>query len=90
MKNAKKLLALLLSAVLLAAFAGCGNSGGTAQSQSGEKKLKIGLVKLVDHPSLNDINDSIKTEFEKLGTNVEFIEKNANGETSTLPSIMQS
>ena len=79
MKNAKKLLALLLSAVLLAAFAGCGNSGGTAQSQSEEKKLKIGLVKLVDHPSLNEINDSIKTEFEKLGTNVEFIEKNANG-----------
>lgn len=90
MKNAKKLLALLLSAVLLAAFAGCGNSGGTAQSQSGEKKVKIGLVKLVDHPSLNEINDSIKAEFEKLGTNVEFIEKNANGETSTLPSIMQS
>ncbi len=89
MKNAKKLLALLLSVVLTAAVAGCG-TGGTAQSQSGDKPLKIGLVKLVDHPSLNEINDSIKDEFKKLGTNVEFIEKNANGETSTLPSIMQS
>ena len=88
MKNAKKFLALFLTVVLAAAFAGCGSSA--TQSQSGEKKFKVGLVKLVDHPSLNEINDSIKAEFEKLGTNVEIIEKNANGETSTLPSIMQS
>lgn len=87
MKNAKKLIALFLTAVLCATVAGC---GGTTKSQSGEKTFKVGLVKLVDHPSLNEINDAIKAEFEKLGTNVEFIEKNANGEAATLPSVMQS
>lgn len=88
MKKVKKIIALLMTVVLFAAFAGCDSN--TAQSQSGEKTFKIGLVKLVDHPSLNEINDSIKAEFEKMGTNVEFIEKNANGDASTLPSIMQS
>ena len=84
MKNTKRILALLLSVLTMLTFAGCSNT------QTGEKTLKIGLVKLVDHASLNEINDSIKAEFASLGTKVEFIEKNANGEPSTLPSIMQN
>ncbi len=84
MKNTKRILALLLSVLTMLTFVGCGNT------QTGEKTLKIGLVKLMDHPSLNEINDSIKAEFEALGTKVEIIEKNANGEPSTLPSIMQN
>lgn len=78
----KKILALALSLVLILGMAGCNTND--------DGKIKIGLVKLVDHPSLNEINESIKDEFYKINANVEFIEKNANGEVSTLPSIMQS
>lgn len=84
MKNIKKLFAIFLAMITLVSFAGC------SATSSGDKTMKIGLVKLVDHPSLNEINESIKAEFQHLGTNVEIVEKNANGEVSTLPSIMQS
>jgi len=83
-KHTKKILAVLLALFTLFTFAGC--TGGTA----GDKKMKVGLIKLVDHPSLNEINDAIKAEFARLGTNIEIIEKNANGDVSALPSIMQS
>jgi len=83
MKNFKNFVALTLTFLMLFAFCGCTNN-------SNGDTFKIGLVKLVDHPSLNEINDAIKAEFTALGANVEIIEKNANGEASALPAIMQS
>ncbi|MBR4874616.1 MAG: ABC transporter substrate-binding protein [Clostridia bacterium] len=83
MKNFKKFVALALAFLMLFALCGCANN-------SNGDTFKIGLVKLVDHPSLNEINDAIKAEFTALGANVEIIEKNANGEASALPAIMQS
>ena len=83
MKNFKNFVALFLAFLMLFALCGCANN-------SNGDTFKIGLVKLVDHPSLNEINDAIKAEFTVLGANVEIIEKNANGEASALPAIMQS
>lgn len=60
-------------------------------SQASEK-IKIGIVQHIDHPSLNTIRESIIEEFDTLGLsgNVEIVYKNAGGDMSALPSIMQT
>ena len=58
MKNAKKLLALLLSAVLLAAFAGCGNSDGPSGEPAGQSSgTAKGQFESEDIKLINDLYD---------------------------------
>lgn len=49
-----------------------------------EKKFKIGIVQIVEHPSLNEIKDSITSNLEQMGlkNKVEIIYKNAQGDPS--------
>lgn len=57
-----------------------------------EKKAKIGLSQIVEHPSLNTIRDSFLEELKALGyddKNSEVIITQANGEPTTLATIMQ-
>ena len=78
----KKLLTLLLAATLTLSLYGC--SGGA------NDKLKIGIVQPMDHPSLNEIRDTIVSELAAQGyddSNTEIILKNGNGDASVLPSI---
>lgn len=84
----KKLLALLLVLILgLAALSGC-SSKSTTQTK---KVYKIGIVQPMDHPSLNQIRETIIAELKAqgMGDKVEIITKNANGDMNLLPSIMQ-
>ncbi|MEQ8174632.1 MAG: ABC transporter substrate-binding protein [Syntrophomonadaceae bacterium] len=83
----KKLLALLLVLILgMAALSGCSNK--TAQTK---KVYKIGIVQPMDHPSLNQIRETIIAELKAqgMGDKVEIVTKNANGDMNLLPSIMQ-
>lgn len=83
----KKILTVMLGLMLLFSLAGC------AQKEEGEKIYKIAIVQPMEHPSLNTIKDSIIKGLEDNGLDsekVEIIYKNASGDSSLLPSIMQS
>ncbi|MEN6390090.1 MAG: ABC transporter substrate-binding protein [Syntrophomonas sp.] len=84
----KKLLALLLVLILgMAALSGCSNKTATQT----KKVYKIGIVQPMDHPSLNQIRETIIAEIKAqgMGDKVEIVTKNANGDMNLLPSIMQ-
>ncbi len=80
----KKLTALTLGLVMaFGIMTGC--------SAATQKVYKIGIVQPMDHTSLNQIRDTIISELKALETagKVEIITKNANGDSSMLPTIMQ-
>ena len=94
----KKLITLALAA-MLAVMTGCGASssvapapGSTAPSGSVNeaKPVVIGIVQPMEHPSLNQIRETIISEFDALGLtgSVEIEYRNANGDPSMLPTIM--
>lgn len=82
----KKLLSLLsVSMIALLGLAGCSDS----------KDLpKVGVVQYVEHTSLNQINDSMIDELEKLGyvdgENIDIDYKNGQGEGNTINSIVSA
>ena len=92
----KRLGCFLLTAVMMTLLSACGTSSSqqsTASDNAPDGKVyKVAIVQHIDHPSLNQIRETIKSEFTTLGLDgkIEIIEKNANGDASVLPSIMQS
>lgn len=95
----KKLIALFVCAAL-AAMAGCAGTSSPAPSAAPPasslpqpqppETYVVGIIQPMDHPSLNQIRETIISEFEALGlkdrVKVEF--RNANGDPSLLPTIM--
>ena len=99
MKNIKKIIALVIAALMLAALASCSGTGtdnttspatGTADNTS--KTYKVGICNYVDDASLNQIVANIKSQLEKIGTekNVKFdIEyDNCNADKNVLSQII--
>lgn len=80
---------LLLSVMLLALAAGCSADGDSGQT--GE--IKIGIVQIVEHPSLNTIRESFVAELEKKGyrhgENVIIDYQNAQNDQTNLKTICQ-
>lgn len=65
--------------------------GGCSSSKS-EEKVKIGIVQISEHESLNIIREAYIEEFESLGyneDNSEIIYQNANGDMTNLKTIME-
>ena len=90
----KKIAASLMAVVLAFAAAGCTNENtSSAQSSSGQstdEKLKIGVVQIMEHTSLDTIRDSFLEKMEQLGygeDKVEYDIQNAQGEQSSLSTI---
>lgn len=97
----KKLFAVLLCAVLgLSLFAACGGGAAASESQatastgadaSGTTDVTIGLIQLVEHPSLDEIRVAIEDQLQKeaasygLAVTVDY--QNAQGDTSMINSI---
>lgn len=81
----KKFLKSLLCLVLLSL-----NLFGCSQ---GNSIKKIGVIQLVEHTSLNTIKNSFDKQMISLGyidgENIEFVFRNAQGDTSVVPSIIQ-
>lgn len=82
----KKILKSLLTAVLaVSMLVGCGSEDMNIK--------KVAIIQLVEHTSLNTIKEAFDKQMEALGykegENVEFIFKNAQGDTSVAPSIIQ-
>lgn len=85
----KKLISLLIIVVLgLGTLSGCSDKSATED----KKVYKIGIVQPMDHPSLDQIRETITSELKAQGmeSKVEIIYKNANGDMNLLPSIMQN
>lgn len=85
----KKLLVILMVALMImGTVTGCSKNTGSNKNDT----YKIAIIQPVEHPSLNTIRESIilGLEEEGLKDKIEIIYKNANGDPSLLPSIMQS
>lgn len=80
----------LMFGMVVALFSGCSGTNNGSGDQDAEV-FRIGVVQPMDHPSLNQIRDTIQAELVALGyeDKVELVFKNANGDMSLLPSIMQ-
>jgi len=63
----------------------------TTDNTTSTEKFKIGIIQPMDHPSLNQIRETIISELDALGLGdkVEIDFQNANGDGALLPTIMQ-
>lgn len=63
-----------------------------ATSEEANDPYVIAIIQHVDHPSLNEIRDTIVAELSELGLDdqIEIRFENANGDMSMLPTIMQN
>lgn len=89
----KKVLAVFLMMVMvMSLFAGCGS--GESSGTSDESLPTIGIVQIVEHPSLDTIRENILAELEAKGfvdgetVNIDY--KNAQNDTNNLKTICQS
>lgn len=69
-------------------LAGCSGGGDDASGDGGES-YRIGINQLVQHPALDAATAGFKEAFSEAGVEVEFDEKNANGEQGTALTIAQ-
>ena len=79
---------LLVLAMVQMMFTGCSNG------HDGDEKLKIGIVQLMEHPSLDTIRESIIAGLEEEGyidiENIEIIYQNGQNDMSTMKNIAQT
>ena len=89
MKRVAMLLALVMA--LTGLLAGCGSNG---DGESSDSTIRIGLVQLVEHPSLDTIRESIISQLEEDGytdgVNVTIDYQNAQNEQANLKTICQN
>lgn len=80
----KKLVCLSLSFVFMFSLVACGND-----EKKEDSSFKVGIVQIVEHPSLDTIREATIAQLEKEDPNIEIIYKNAGGDQSALPTICQ-
>ena len=76
----KKLVGVL--SLLTMFILSCGTEG-TGTSGEKTKKIKVGITQIVEHPALNKAKQGFKDALKEAGMDVEYDEKNANGEVAT-------
>lgn len=94
MKKKSAVLLVVLAMVLAGVFTGCGSGGSGSESESGGgDQVKIGLVQLVEHPSLDTIRENILAQLEqegyKDGETAVIDYQNAQNEQANLKTICQ-
>lgn len=91
-KRLAGIMAGVLSLSLIASAVGCGTNTGSNNSKADDKK-KVGIVQIVEHPSLNTIKDSFINELAakgfKNGENITIDYQNAQGDQTNLKTIAQ-
>lgn len=55
----------------------------TKTNEGATKKIKVGITQIVEHPALNKAKQGFKDALKEAGIDVEYDEKNANGEVAT-------
>lgn len=94
MKNSgKRLVSVFLMMLFILSLAGCGAQKSQSNQATGKEKIKIGIVQIVEHPSLNTIRESFVKELAKQGfedgKNVTIDYQNAQNDQTTLKTICQ-
>lgn len=86
----KKLFVLILTIAMLGTFAACGNNDTPANNDT-EGTYNVGLLQLVEHPSLDEIRNAIEAEIDAAGygdiINIDFV--SGQNDTSTMNTIAQ-
>ncbi|WP_036729284.1 ABC transporter substrate-binding protein [Peptoniphilus mikwangii] len=85
----KKIVVLLLISLLLIGCNGKNSSKGIEKETSDSKKYTIGIIKYVDHISLDAAKNGFIEELKKNDVDVEIIEKSANGDMSLTTTLAQ-
>ncbi len=96
----KRLAAMALTAVMALSLTACGNGGGTTESTTDSgtgtakddgKTYRVGICQLVQHEALDAATKGFKAALtEKLGDKVTFDEQNAQGDSPTCATIVNS
>ena len=87
--NWKKFLMVVLGATLILSACGEGDDNANEKEGSTEKKYKVGVTQIVEHPSLDAAFDGFKKALEDAGLDVEYDENNAQNDKSINTSIAQ-
>lgn len=93
----KKILALVICMMVVLSsgilLAGCGSKEESAEKTGGSSLKKVGIVQIVEHPSLNSIRESLIKELAAKGyedgKNISIDYQNAQGDQTNLKSICQ-
>jgi len=84
---------LLLTVMLLVTAAGCSSTGNNAGQSPADDKIKIGIVQIVEHPSLNTIRESFIAQMAEKGyrdgENIIIDYQNAQNDQTNLKTICQ-
>lgn len=89
----KKLFAMGLAAVMTLSLTACGGKGDTSESGEAkdDKTYTVGICQLVQHDALDAATKGFKDALtEKLGDRVKFDEQNAQGDSPTCATIVNS
>ena len=85
----KKLISLVLAAVMALSLVACGSGSKDKDTDTGDKTYKVGVVQLVQHEALDaatkGFTDALK---EALGDKVNVVVKNASGDSNTCGTIV--
>ena len=85
----KKLISLVLAAVMALSLVACGSGSKDKSTDTGDKTYKVGVVQLVQHEALGaatkGFTDALK---EALGDKVEVEVKNASGDSNNCSTIV--
>ncbi len=87
----RKMKAVLAAAMAGLVFLGAGCGGDSGKSRGADGKLKIGVVQIVQHGSLDEANRGFVDGLKKRGydeSKVEFDQENAQGDQSNLKTII--
>lgn len=91
--NMNKMMSLTLGLTALTTLlTGCGtaSASGDKSSAATQKPLRVALIQPMSHASLDQIHDTIVAQLKASGQNLEIVSLNANGETSTLATILNN
>ena len=85
----KKLISLVLAAVMALSLVACGSGSKGKDTDTGDKTYKVGVVQLMQHEALDaatkGFTDALK---EALGDKVEVVKKNASGDSNNCSTIV--
>lgn len=88
--KAKKIAAVMVAAGMVMTLAtGCAGKADTNDKETSQSKdYKIGIIQPMDHTSLNQIHETIEEELKAKGF-TDIVYKNANGDQTVIPTIVQ-
>ncbi len=90
----KKIVAMLLSMLMVLTLGACSSSGSDSSGDSGEKTYKVGILQLMTHGSLDEAREGMKDYLKEHGyvegENVEYIYQNPEGDQSNLSTMADS